>query len=147
MATNIDTLQTMLKEDLTLNDAELDSESLRIPKVHSKYLNIFHDEKLILQNLKFKKRVLLKEKWEYYTGKMDQDTLKEKNLEPFALKILKQDVDMYIQSDKQIIDLDTRIALQQEKVDFLQESIKIINNLQWHIRDAIAWRKFINGVN
>ena len=66
---------------------------------------------------------------------------------PFNLKILKQDVGMYIDSDAEIISIDSKLSIQQEKVDFLQESIKSINNLQWHIRDAIAWRKFINGVN
>ena len=54
---------------------------------------------------------------------------------------------MYIDSDAEIISIDSKLSIQQEKVDFLQESIKSINNLQWHIRDAIAWRKFINGVN
>ena len=94
-----------------------------------------------------KKRLLIKDKWEYYTGKMDMDTLKLKGWEPFNLKILKQDVGMYIDSDAEIISIDSKLSIQQEKVDFLQESIKSINNLQWHIRDAIAWRKFINGVN
>jgi hypothetical protein len=144
---DIETIKQMLQKDLHLNDAELDTESLRIPQLHSKYLNILHDEKLILQSLKVKKRNVLREKWEYYTGKMDEDTLKAKGWEPFNLKILKQDVDMYIESDSDMINIDSKLFLQQEKVDFLQETIKAINNMQWHIRDAIAWRKFINGVN
>ena len=144
---DIETIKQMLQKDLHLNDAELDTESLRIPQLHSKYLNILHDEKLILQSLKVKKRNVLREKWEYYTGKMDEDTLKAKGWEPFNLKILKQDVDMYIESDSDMINIDSKLFLQQEKVDFLQETIKAINNMQWHVRDAIAWRKFINGVN
>ena len=144
---DIETIKQMLQKDLHLNDAELDTESLRIPQLHSKYLNIIHDEKLILQSLKVKKRNVLREKWEYYTGKMDEDTLKAKGWEPFNLKILKQDVDMYIESDSDMINIDSKLFLQQEKVDFLQETIKAINNMQWHVRDAIAWRKFINGVN
>lgn len=147
MAIDIETIKTMLGTDLKINGAELDTESLRIPQIHSKYLNIFHDEKLIFQSLRMKKRLLIKDKWEYYTGKMDMDTLKLKGWEPFNLKILKQDVGMYIDSDAEIISIDSKLSIQQEKVDFLQESIKSINNLQWHIRDAIAWRKFINGVN
>lgn len=78
---------------------------------------------------------------------MDSDTLREKGLEPFNLKILKQDVDMYIESDDEVVAIDSKLFLQQEKVDFLQETVKAINNMQWHIRDAIAWRKFINGMN
>lgn len=147
MAIDIETIKTMLEKDLRINDAELDTESLRIPQLHNKYLNIFHDEKLALQSLRIKRKILLKEKWEYYTGKMDQETLDKKGLEPFNLKILKQDVDMYIESDSEIIAIDSKLLLQQEKVEYLEQAIKAINNFQWHIRDAIAWRKFINGVN
>lgn len=144
---DIETIKKMLSTDLVINDTELDSASLRIPQLHNKYLNFFHDERLVLQSLKMKRRILLKEKWEYYNGKMDQDTLQKKGWEPFNLKILKQDVDKYIESDSEVIAIDSKLFLQQEKVDFLEQSLKAINNLQWHIRDAIAWRKFINGVN
>ena len=90
---------------------------------------------------------MLREKWEYYTGKVDTETLKQKGLEPFNMKVLKQDLDLYIDSDQDILQLDSKLITQQEKVDYLQDAIKAINNMQWHIRDAIAWRKFINGVN
>lgn len=142
-----DTLRQMIQKDLQIKDAELDTESLRIPQLHNKYLNLLHDEKLMLQALRVKRKMLLRDKWEYYTGKMDEDTLKKKGWEPFNLKILKQDVDMYIESDSDMIAIESKVFLQQERVEFLQETIKAINNLQWHIRDAIAWRKFINGVN
>jgi hypothetical protein len=46
-----------------------------------------------------------------------------------------------------MIAIESKVFMQQERVEFLQETVKAINNLQWHIRDAIAWRKFINGVN
>jgi hypothetical protein len=142
-----DTLRQMIQKDLHIKDAELDTESLRIPQLHNKYLNMLHDEKIMLQALRIKRKILLKDKWEYYTGKMDEDTLKQKGWEPFNLKILKQDVDMYIESDSDMIAIESKVFLQQERVEFLQETVKAINNLQWHIRDAIAWRKFINGVN
>lgn len=142
-----DTLRQMIQKDLQIKDAELDTESLRIPQLHNKYLNMLHDEKIMLQALRVKRKLLLRDKWEYYTGKMDEDTLKKKGWEPFNLKILKQDVDMYIESDSDMIAIESKVFLQQERVEFLQETVKAINNLQWHIRDAIAWRKFINGVN
>jgi len=142
-----DTLRQMIQKDLHIKDAELDTESLRIPQLHNKYLNMLHDEKIMLQALRVKRKMLLRDKWEYYTGKMDEDTLKQKGWEPFNLKILKQDVDMYIESDSDMIAIESKVFMQQERVEFLQETVKAINNLQWHIRDAIAWRKFINGVN
>jgi len=142
---DIDTIKQMLQKDLHLNDAELDTESLRIPQLHSKYLNILHDEKLILQSLKVKKRNVLREKWEYYTGKLSEDQLKELGWEPFDLKILRQDVDIYLESDKELIELKNKMSIQEEKVEYLNSIVKGITNRQFHIRDAIAWRKFLNG--
>jgi hypothetical protein len=144
---NIDDIKQMIQKDLHIKDTELDIESLRIPQLHNKYLNLLYDEKFKLQALRVKRKILVREKWEYYTGKMDEESLKQRGWEPFNLKILKQDVNLYIDSDSDLISIDSKLFLQQERVDFLQESIKAINNIQWHIRDAIAWRKFINGVN
>lgn len=144
---NIETIRNMVLEDFKINDSELDTESLRIPQLHNKYLNFFHDEKINLSTLRHRYRILKKEKWEYYTGKMDTDTLTEKGWEPFDLKILKQDVGLYIDSDHEIIYLESKLVQQEEKVNYLESIVKQINNLQWHIRDAIAWRKFVNGIN
>ena len=38
-----------------------------------------------------------------------------------------------------------RLALQEEKVKYLEGVVKIINNRQWYIRSAIDWAKFSNG--
>jgi len=45
-----------------------------------------------------------------------------------------------------MITLANRILLQQEKVNYLESVIKIINNRQWNIRSAIDWLKFTNGI-
>ena len=116
---DIETIKQMVQKDLNIKDAELDTESLRIPQLHNKYLNLLHDEKILLQALRVKRKNLLREKWEYYTGKMDEDTLKQKGWEPFNLKILKQDVDMYIESDSDMIAIDSKVFLQQELNSFL----------------------------
>jgi len=135
-----------LSKDLPIDETSLDRESLNIPNLHNKYLNILHDEKLILFKYKLEYRKLQKLKWEYYTGKMDQETLKEKGWEPFALRILKQDAELYMNSDEDLIAAEAREKFQEEKVDYLGSIIKGLTNRQYHIRDAIIWRKFVNGV-
>ena len=143
----LDELMAEWEKDSQIDRTEPGKALIDIPKLHSKYLRILSNHKLLIKDAEFKYARMKKIKWEYYTGKTDAETLKQKGLEPFNLKVLKQDLDLYIDSDQDILQLDSKLITQQEKVDYLQDAIKAINNMQWHIRDAIAWRKFINGVN
>ena len=88
---------------------------------------------------------MIKLKWEYYTGKMSEEQLKQLGWEPFELRILKQDIELYMESDVDLVQRRDRVFVQEEKVNYLESVIKMITNRQYHIRDAITWRKFING--
>ena len=138
-------IQKLVAEDMPIDDTELDIESMNIPQLHSKYLNIYMDEKLVLQKLNSDYHRLKKVKWEYYTGKLDQEQLDDYGWEPFQLKILKQDIDLYMDSDEDLQKILNRVAYQKEKVNYLDSVLKSINNRQWNIKGAIEWRKFING--
>lgn len=133
------------KQDMVFDDTELDKESLRIPQLHNKYLNFYHEERLRFQGYKTQYSKMFKLKWEYYTGKLSEDQLKELGWEPFDLKILRQDVDIYLEADKDLVELKNKMTMQEEKVEYLNSVLKGIMNRQFHIRDAIAWRKFMNG--
>lgn len=143
---NLSELREMVSEDMAIDDTELDIESLRTPQLHNKYLNLFHDERLRYVKYEEEYKKLLRLKWEYYTGKMDEKTLEEMGWEPFQLNILRTDIDKYIESDTELSALRMKIAFAKEKVNYLEQVIKIMNNRQWNIRSAIEWRKFISGV-
>ena len=76
---------------------------------------------------------------------MSQEELEEHGWEPFDLNILKTDIDRFMQADSDIITLSNKVAFQKEKVNYLENVIKIINNRQWSIRSTIDWLKFTNG--
>lgn len=142
---DISSIKQLVAEDMPIDDTELDIESMAIPQLHSKYLNIYMDEKLILQKINSDYYRLKKMKWEYYTGKLDQDQLDEYGWEPFQLKILKQDIDLYMDSDEDLQKLINKQTYQKEKINYLDAILKSVNNRQWNIKGAIEWRKFING--
>jgi len=139
-------IKKMAYKDMPIDDTELDLESLKTPQLHNKYLNIFHDERLVLRKLEIDHKTLLKIKWEYYTGKIDEETLEEYGWDPFPLKILKSDIQMYLDADEDLNLIENKIVYQKEKVSYLESILKSINNRQWNIRGAIDWRKFISGV-
>ena len=142
---DISEIRKLVAEDMPIDDTELDVESMTIPQLHSKYLNFYLDEKLVLQKLNSDYYRLKKTKWEYYTGKLDEDQLEEYGWEPFQFKILKQDIDLYMDSDEDLQKLSNRVVYQKEKISYLDSILKSINNRQWNIRNAIEWKKFING--
>ena len=142
---DISEIRKLVADDMPIDDTKLDIESMPIPQLHSKYLNFYLDEKLVLQKLNSDYYRLKKTKWEYYTGKLDEEQLKEYGWEPFQFKILKQDIDLYMDSDEDLQKLSNKVAYQKEKINYLDSILKSINNRQWNIRNAIEWRKFING--
>jgi hypothetical protein len=139
-------IKRMAYKDMPIDDTELDIESLKIPQLHNKYLNLFHDEKLVLCKTETDYKSLLRTKWEYYTGKLDQDQLNYYGWDIFPFKILKNDIQLYLDADADLIKLKGKMQYQKEKVSYLESILKSINNRQWSIRGAIDWRKFISGV-
>ena len=142
---NLNDYQNYTKNDLILDETQLDTESLKTPQLHSKYLNFLVDEKLRLTKLQYEYKVLRRKKWLYYTGKISQEELEDEGWEPFELTILKTDLDKFLDSDEDLQQIDIRKKYKETVVDYLNEVIKIINNRQWNIRSAIDWLKFTNG--
>ena len=142
----LDQIMDAWREDSTLDSTELGLESLKIPELHSKYLKIYFDERRKLKALEFQSKELSLKKYEYYNGKMSQEELDELNWEPFMKRLMKNEVDMYLDSDKEIIQSNVRQTNQKEKIFFLEEVIKNINQRNFQIKNAIEWKKFTQGV-
>ena len=138
----------MWQQDCIIQNNQLDDTSRQTPKLHSKYLQLWSTAKLELRRAEFDQKRLLKEKWLYYNGKMDQETLKEKGWDPDpfeGLKILKGEMDYYYDSDPEIQDSEGKIQYYKTVIDTLTE---IINNINWRhqtISNIIKWKQFESG--
>jgi len=142
---NLDDIKKMVEKDSVVDQTLLDQEALKTPQVHSKYLNFLNDEILRFKKLETEYKQLFRLKWEYYTGKLDKEELDRLEWEPFQHKILRQDVHIYLDSDTELCLIRDRKAYSETKVKYLEDVIKSINNRNWHIRNAIEWRKFMHG--
>jgi len=76
---------------------------------------------------------------------MSHEELTARGWEPFPLKILRNDLDLYLESDADLAKLQQKVVYQKEKIALLEEIVKELNNRHWKIRCAIDWRKFVNG--
>ena len=86
-------------------------------------------------------------KWLYYNGKLSQEELENKGLEPFQHKVLKTDLATFFDADDDLQKLDAKILMNQEVEKYLEIVLSQISNRQWTIRNMIEWLKFTNGVN
>lgn len=141
----LDDIRKQIELDVCLDESALDLESLKIPRLHGKYLNFLTDERLCLRKVQSDYSSLVRAKWEYYTGKMSQEELTVRGWEPFSLKILRNDIDIYLEGDTDLNKMKQKIEYQKEKISLLEEIVKELNNRHWKIRNAIEWRKFVNG--
>ena len=138
----LDDVQHEWTIDSKIDPELLDEESIKIPQLHSKYLKYLSDIKLLKIKKEMEYKVLLREKFEYYTGKADEEVYKEK---PFDLKILKQDLSLYMESDTDIQALLARINYYEEIMFFLDKVLHCLNNRGFQIKNSIDWQKFMQG--
>ncbi|RPH05662.1 MAG: hypothetical protein CBC06_004385 [bacterium TMED46] len=138
-------IQEKVRKELKINSLELDIESLRIPSLHSKYLQLLTEHSLLLKKTQGEYAVLKRNKWIYYTGKASEDVYKEKGDFPLKLKT-KDEERTFIEADEEIRELKGKVEYYETVVDYLQEVVKSISNRSFQIKNAIEWRKFEAGI-
>ena len=137
----------MWKQDCII-DGKLDEASQQTPVLHSKYLHLLSEAKMMLKKAEFEQKNLLRDKWLYYNGKMDRDQLDKKGwvADPFdGLKILKGDMDYYYDSDPEIQQSIEKITYWKTIIDTLSD---IMENIKWRhqtIGNIIKWKQFESG--
>lgn len=142
----LDDIFDMWKIDTKIDHTELSSEALRIPQLHHKYFQIYSHEKLVLRKYESDLKKLKLEKYEFFTQGPTQETAaKGWNLPPIG-KVIKSEVNNYIDADDDIIALTLKVGIQQEKVDFLDSVIRSLNSRGFLIKSAIDFEKFKVGM-
>ena len=72
------------------------------------------------------------------------EDLTEIGRQPQLKTILKADINDYVDSDSEMIEMNLKISMQQEIVDVLEEIMKGINGRNWIIKNALDWRRLTN---
>lgn len=140
-------IHNMWKEDCIIG-RKLDEASHQTPMLHAKYLQLLSEAKMTMKNLEMQQKNLLKDKWLYYNGKMDQEQLNLKGWQPDpfnGLRIMKGDMDYYYDSDPEIQLSIEKIAAWKNVIDTLSE---IMENIKWRhqtIGNIIKWKVFESG--
>ena len=138
-------IQIAWTRDCEMDETELSHESIKIPQLHNKYLIFYSNEKLKFKEIKYLFAGLIKRKRDYYSGKMTAEELEAADWEPFQYKLLKADVQEYIDADDNVIESKKLLALQEEKVNYLESIVKSLTTRGYLIKNAIDWKRFTEG--
>jgi len=99
----------------------------------------------LVREAEFKYNRIKKIKWEYYTGKLDDDDLKKHGWEPFPF-VLKSDITTYLDADEDINRCLAQKLMHEEIVEVCNSILKELNSRTYQLRSFIDWEKFIQGV-
>jgi hypothetical protein len=141
----LEELNKMWVQDCKIDDTNLSRAASIIPELHNKYYRFYMKEALKVKRLKADLVMLEKDKTEYYAGTMSEEDLKQRGWPPNRLKILRQDINKYIESDKDIIKLSLTIDYHSSVANYLEEIIRQINSRNFIIKNMLEWSKFQSG--
>ena len=136
----LDEIMKMWEEDSHIDDKDLDNESLNIPNVHQKYLNIYSKEKRKMSDLKTHWKILFQQRWEVVISKNGKAP--EHNIRLSKTELERH----YVAADDVLQTAEKIMNEQKSKVEYLKSVLSMIENRSFHINNAINWRKFVAGL-
>ena len=141
---NLEQILKYWETDSQMDQTEPSKELLKIPLLHSKYLNILTKHKIASKKAHFDYLRMRKIKWEYFTGKMSKEELDEYGWEPFQFA-LKSDINTYLEADGDLIKLLEKKVYHEEAISVIESIMSELKQRTWQLRDFISWEKFVNG--
>ena len=142
---NLDKIQEMWEKDSQIDPDNLHDESLKIPKLHSKYYTLYNTITLLREKSRESYNRVRLERHNYYTGKAPAEVYVE---DPFPYKVRdKEALQRYMEADEKLNSIDLKIRYYDVMLKFLEEIIKTVANRTFQIKNAIEWHKFQAGFN
>ncbi len=140
----LEQIEEMWSEDCIINTVNLTEETIKIPKLHSKYYSILLKERMILSKYKADYKRLKLEKYEFLINPTE-DKIKLGWKLPAQGKLLKNEVNQYLEADDLLIEQELKLGFQEEKVAYLKSIIDSINVRNFLIKNILEDRRFMNG--
>jgi hypothetical protein len=143
---NIELLMEEWIKDVSFDETEPQKAMANISKLHAKYLRILTHHNLLAKKLQADYNLRRKIKWEYYSGDLNNpEDLERYGLEPMMKKVLRADLQHYLDSDTELNNTLLKKVMHEEIVDFCKSVLKELNNRTWQLKSFMDWEKFIGG--
>ena len=140
-------IQQEWEKDSKIDELNLGREALKTPSLHSKYLSYLSKARLLQRKAESEYLNTRRLKYRYYRGEMGKTELESTGWVQFqGTKPLKNEMDEYLQCDKDLIELQDKIEYYKTIFYTLEQIIKSVNARSWDIKSSMDWQKFTNGV-
>lgn len=139
-------LQDLWESDAKIELLDLTNESLKIPKLHAKYLNYMTSFRLQLRKAESDYLRLRKAKYRYYKGEMSREELEEQGWKQYlGPKLLKQELSEVIESDDDTIALVDKIEYLRTLMYQVENILKSLGSRSFDIKNAITYMQYTQG--
>ena len=129
-------IQEQFSKDSKIDETNISLEETRSPALLNKYLKLYSNFRLMHSKAESDMKLLRKQKWEYYSGKAEK---------PFELKILRQDIPTYLESDEDMIKLQSKLDYLKVVSSYLEHIIKNLHSRGFQLRNITTWIKYTEG--
>ena len=126
-------LEKEAQQDLEKDTPDLELLSFEAPKLLSKWLRYLNYEHQVLIALEDEQKELFGKLWHHYKYEFE-----------YTLET-RQEIMTYVESDEKMRKLQRRIAIQKNKLDYIENVIKTLRERSFHVRNILEYRKFISG--
>lgn len=136
-------IQKMILEDSHVDLSAIDSESAKAISLHAKYIGMWQEErtKAMFHEETYKR--VKREKVDYYLGRAPDSVYEEF---PLNQRIPRQDLDFYIESDKDLCVAKRNYQNAQNKVDLIHSFITgNLNQRSFHFKNALGFLQWASG--
>ena len=143
---NIETVMEEWRIDSRIDSTEPAKELLKIPSLHSKYLDVYTHHNLLAKKaiINYNKAKLTKTQW-LHGDLNNKEDLEFHKLEPNPKKIMRSDIPLHTDADDDLNNLLLKKIIHEEICNYCQSVLKELHSRTFQLRSYIDYIKFTNG--
>ena len=135
-------IQELIAQSSKIDAAKLDADALNIAPLYSKWIAIMAIESRELRRLQIAHDKMTLKRTNYYMGKASDEEYKT---EPLQHKVLKQDIQTWLNADDQFNETKSALNDQIIKITMIETFMKELSQRSFNIKNAIEYQKFKQG--
>ncbi len=142
----LDEINSAWKIDSVVDRNDIATESIKVPSLHAKYLELLSAYKLKLRKIYNEYNAMKSLRQRYYTGKLTKEELLQKNWDQYQEnKPLKTEMNEILNSDKELSKFYDKVVYMETVIYTLESIMKSLHSRSYDIKNYIAWQTLTMG--
>lgn len=142
---NIEDLMKEWSQDTIIDSTAIEKETLKISRLHSKYLNIMSYHRHLVRKMEADYKMLKGLREDYYQGHLTQDELNEHGWEPCQHLLTNPQVARKLETDTELNKLLLKKVAHEEIVSYCENVLKSLNSRTWDLGNFVKYQQLISG--